>query len=215
MIEYERKYDWNSGKYYTHESLIKGIVNHCSHSNNASNSNYDFNTIMSDFKATHIKLSLPLVLKYINVLCLAHHYNDKSEWRTLRGASGPFPECPKGKCTYGPSTWYNATGLDLTFWNDPGSATPNNTKLPQYGFRVIWNGNPEESKTYLRPPNIQPGDICTMYVRYNNGVNSAHACMWTGHDWRSDFVQNNAWVYFNKGTARAPMILWRNDKLSA
>jgi hypothetical protein len=44
--------------------------------------------------------------------------------------------------------------------------------------------------------------------------NSAHAAMWTGQDWRSDFVQNNPYPYSSVGRGgNETFILWRHPQL--
>jgi len=43
---------------------------------------------------------------------------------------------------------------------------------------------------------------------------SAHGAMWTGEDWRSDFVQNNPYPYSSVGRGgKETFILWRHPKL--
>jgi hypothetical protein len=134
------------------------------------------------------------VLSDVNHICLAHNYRNPSSWYCVRkSGANDKPQCPKGKCTYGPSTWYNNAGLDIHFYPNPSSANHSNTILGNYGFKMIWHGTAEAAKN-LRNSQFAPGDVATMYVRTSEG-NTAHGCMWTGKDWRSDFVQNSVWVY--------------------
>ena len=132
------------------------------------------------------------VLSKVNVLCHAHNYNNQSEWRTIGGAEGEYEKIGDsgcGWCTYGPSTWYHEAGeqYDLHFYPSPGSATHNNTTLGKYGMKMVWHGTIEEALS-LPISSFRPGDVSTQYY-YLKGKPSAHGCMFTGKDWRSDFIQ--------------------------
>ena len=134
-----------------------------------------------------------------------------------------------GWCTYGPSTWYAYSDVgegerpkagskhDLRFYPGPATATHNNTTLRQYGFKLVWHGTVKDA---LALPNssFRPGDVCTQYYMTTGskkGVKkSAHGCMWTGTDWRSDFVQRT--IMANTGyTGRDgnySVCIWRNPE---
>ena len=139
------------------------------------------------------KVTNPLmkkVLSNVNKICLRHNYNNNGSWYDVRKEGATKP-CPKGMCTYGPSTWYSTAGnrYDLRFYPGPASATHNNTTLSSYGMKLVWHGTVEESLR-LNKSQFRPGDVSTQYYYKTDGKASAHGCMWTGEDWRSDFVQN-------------------------
>lgn len=131
------------------------------------------------------------------------------------------------KCTSGPATWYRRAGIHLTFWNGaqpyaPGhanykrgkrSATVKDMKasLLKSGFQIVWSGTGQDANTKLASLGIlRPGDVATML-----SSNSAHAAMWTGQDWRSDFLQDNKpYPYSLPGRGgNETFILWRHPKL--
>lgn len=106
-------------------------------------------------------------------------------------------------CTSGPATWYRRAGLHLTFWNGAQPFTPANkhyqkgkrsatvqdmkASLIRAGFQIVWSGTGQDANTKLASLGIlRPGDIATM-LSYDSG----HAAMWTGEDWRSDFLQDD------------------------
>lgn len=201
---------------YTNESLMVGLRNHIIINDVPDNFNSDPTSISAPMQsvAAGATLSLSKILSNVNFICMKHQYNNKSAWYRVRGANvAGYADSPRGKCTYGPSTWYYSAGMDLTFWEDYKTATISTTKLPKYGFVPVWQGGVEDSKTKMQSM-VKPGDICTMYVKKGSGGGSSHACMWTGHDWRSDFIQNNAWVY-GASQPRDNMVLWRYPKISA
>ena len=48
-----------------------------------------------------------------------------------------------------------------------------------------------EDSLKLSKDQFRPGDVATEYYVRTDGEASGHACMWTGKDWRSDFVQSS------------------------
>ena len=148
----------------------------------------------------------------------------------MRGSGcNDAPQSPTGQCTNAPSTWYNNAGNDLCFWPKklngqpwgPAKATYETTLLSQYGMVLVWHGTIEQA---LALPNskFRPGDVSTQYYYSKidrNGTPSspsAHGCMWTGHDWRSDFIQatimaNSAFKDANiKGNRDYSVCIWRH-----
>lgn len=128
-----------------------------------------------------------------------------------------------GACTSGPATWYGRAGIHLSFWNgaQPYTSTHKNynkkkrsatvedmkASLSKAGFQIVWSGTGQDANTKLASSGIlRPGDVATML-----SSNSAHAAMWTGEDWRSDFLQGNKpYPYSSVGRGgNETFILWR------
>lgn len=128
-----------------------------------------------------------------------------------------------GACTSGPATWYRRAGIHLSFWNgaQPYTSTHKNYKkgkrsatvadmkapLIKAGFQIVWSGTGQQANSQLQSSGIlRPGDVATML-----SSNSAHAAMWTGEDWRSDFLQDNKpYPYSSVGRGgNETFILWR------
>ncbi len=225
MEDIEYKID-NDGRKYTNHGIIPGImsftiINPSLGYNDGLNYNGQIGTASFEqaFNAMQNRdkspgLSLSKMMPYVNYICVSHGYSNIGSWYGERiNGSGPSvvsdrPACPKGQCTNGPSTWYAFCGTkyDLRFWSGPNSATADSTTLDRFGLKIIWKGYPDEESAMSSL--VQVGDICTMYV---TGP-SAHACMWTGQDWRSDFIQKRAWVYQSR-PARDYMLLWRHPDM--
>lgn len=129
-------------------------------------------------------------------------------------------------CTSGPATWYRKAGLHLTFWNGAQPFTPANkhyqkgkrsatvqdmkSSLTRAGFQIVWSGTGQDANTKLASLGIlKPGDIATM-LSYDSG----HAAMWTGEDWRSDFLQDDKpYPYTSVGRGgNETFILWRHPQ---
>lgn len=128
-----------------------------------------------------------------------------------------------GACTSGPATWYRRAGVHLTFWNgaQPYTSTHKNYRrgvrsatvadmkepLIKAGFQIVWTGTGQQANSELQSSGIlRPGDVATML-----SSNSAHAAMWTGQDWRSDFLQGDKpYPYSSVGRGgNETFILWR------
>ena len=161
----------------------------------------------------------PLMKKVLfdtNHMCYTQpskNYNNKNMWRVVRGSGATdMKPSPTGKCTNGPATWYRNAGIPVFFWNSASSATVDEMKrnLTKAGFQMIWSGTGQQANTQLASLGIlRPGDVATML-----SSNSAHAAMWTGQDWRSDFVQNNPYPYSSVGRGgNETFILWRHPQL--
>ena len=132
-------------------------------------------------------------------------------------------------CTSGPATWYRRAGLHLTFWNgaQPYTSTHKNYKkgvrsatvadmkasLSKAGFQIVWSGTGQQANSQLQSSGIlRPGDVATML-----SSNSAHAAMWTGQDWRSDFLQGNKpYPYSSVGRGgNETFIVWRHPNFQS
>ncbi len=106
----------------------------------------------------------------------------------------------KGKCTSGPSTWYQRSGMKINadlWWNgnlkNGSKCNFQNTKsyLLSLGFVPVWHGTLDDLDK-LTSSFLYPGDVSTMYT----GINGhAHGLMWDGVNWRSDCVQSHANCY--------------------
>lgn len=165
------------------------------------------------------------VLAKVDYLCHAHGNarNDVNNWYRVRGGNGKDrPDAKTSWCTYGPSTWYGEAGYDLQFWSEndkylgPSGTTfaKSSAQTASYGFKLVWHSNATpEAKSYLNDKShLRPGDLAVMFV---GNPSSAHACMWTGSDWRSDFKQNNCWIYGNRpgrGDDGYHIALWRHPE---
>jgi len=180
------KYDSRTNKYYTEESLLVGLRNNAGTMQGGGGIGL---MTLGGFSGLVTNPKMKSVLSKINYICLRHQYKNESAWHTVRGSGATDkPPCPSGKCTYGPSTWYNEAGLDLHFYPGPAEATYENTTLSQYGFKLVWHGTVEQSLS-LPSSSFRPGDVSTQYYITTANKYSAHGCMFTGKDWRSDFVQ--------------------------
>ena len=173
-----------------------------------------------------------LVFTNINVYCHGHNYNNPNEWKNVTRKS-------EHNCSYGPATWYHYASkaygkdMDLKYWNGVGyeKATWKDTFLggveeyngtwrsKKYGFVLVWHGTVEQSLTEMKNY-VKLGDIASMFVHKtdNSNVggktkNSSHTCMYVGNgEWRSDFIQQNAWCY-GKNPGRQgdySVCLWRH-----
>ena len=153
------------------------------------------------------------VLSRVNEICVNHRYGDKNSWYTVRGANGNRKPCPTSKCTFGPSTWYNEAGreYDLHFYPGPKVANHNNTTLGNYGMKMVWHGTIAEAKAKPKSE-FRPGDVCTQYYYTTKHEPSAHGCMWTGKDWRSDFIQSGIMANskFTDRDGNYSVCIWRH-----
>lgn len=133
-----------------------------------------------------------------------------------------------GKCTSGPSTWYQRSGMEINadkWWcgnlKNGKKCNFQNTKsyLMSLGFVPVWHGTLQELDTLNGKTEtsvgsnkiiLYPGDIGTMYT----GVDGhAHGIMWDGSKWRSDCVQWHANCYSKlKGitTGNYGGVIWRH-----
>jgi len=124
-----------------------------------------------------------------------------------------------GCCTSGPTTWYNRAKqglLSANSWWSPmkvNTSTFEATKayLNSRGFVCVWAGT-KEGAIALPQSSLCPGDVCTIHAYSKNGATS-HAQMWTGHDWRSDFIQRGIWVYNGyNGRGNPSVAIWRHPE---
>ena len=122
---------------------------------------------------------------------------DCSYYIDMKGVRHMLTHESHHQCTCGPATWYGRAGLRLTFWNGKGPAGAMHEDvhkcLGAVGFKMVWHGTGAEANQIL-PSQLRPGDIACMH-----SATSGHACMWTGSDWRSDFIQNRCYVYNSAG----------------
>lgn len=133
-----------------------------------------------------------------------------------------------GCCTSGPSTWYKRgfakKGFNCCFnsdnwWIGPtGVHNKTGTKMGNYGFRLIYstsNTSIESVRNWLKTCELKPGDIVTMLAKHQNGTFTTHGEMWTGLDWRSDFIQNDSIPYSNElrvgSSDGRSLCVWRFD----
>lgn len=68
--------------------------------------------------------------------------------------------------------------------------------LPTIGFRFVQKVHKSDANAFA----FEPGDIA-VYQKNGNSAVPGHICMWTGHEWCSDFKQKNMIVY--GGTSEA------------
>lgn len=112
-----------------------------------------------------------------------------------------------GNCVSGPTTWYRRAGINLTWWNGVnGTVTYSNSKhcLEGCGMVAVWHGTISQLNS---KKDLRPGDIATLY----KGVSGRqHGMMWTGVDWRSDCIQNNAMTYSTSNQGDFAAVLWRH-----
>ena len=170
------------------------------------------------------------VLSHVNIFCHAHNYSIEKEWYDVKGATPKvYNRTGSGWCTYGPSTWYAYSDVgagekpktgskhDLHFYPGPDTATYSNTTLRQYGFKLVWHGTVQDALK-LPTSSFRPGDVCTQYYMTTGSSKgehkSAHGCMWTGKDWRSDFVQGSIMANrkFTGRDGNYSVCIWRNPE---
>ena len=132
-----------------------------------------------------------------------------------------------GKCTSGPTTWYGKIGINLIWWNDRGVANSRHQEtqknMERNKFRLVVHGNIDDAKTWNKRGLVKPGDICTQHYMINSKEKgyhaSSHGCMWTGKDWRSDYIQGDNIMASRSQTNKDgrdgdfSVCLWRRDDL--
>ena len=147
-------------------------------------------------------------------------YSDKFGWYTLKTPPEKIisdgGDIVTGECTSGPTTWYKRAGINLKWWVSAGKAThtePQNHFISN-GFQLVWHGNRDEALK-LKSSQFAPGDISTLHGYNLSGEASSHGAMWTGSDWRSDFIQKSIWVYgTNNGRdGDYSVCIWRHPDL--
>lgn len=129
-------------------------------------------------------------------------------------------------CTSGPTTWYKRGSngkIILKWWRGGGPHDQNiYCNFEEFGFRKVIESKPIDSisnckgemNKYGRWSGLEPGDIMVIFGRYSNGKPTAHGAMWTGKDWRSDFVQRNAAVEYGlrkPSDGGGSIQIWRFD----
>ena len=128
-------------------------------------------------------------------------FSDTFGWYALKGSMNTFSD--KGVrvhsvCTSGPTTWYKKAGINLTWWSPKTSKTSDyQTTLNNFrnlGFELVWHGTKQDALK-LKSSQFSPGDIVAIFATNARGNNTSHGAMWTGYDWRGDFIQNGIWVY--------------------
>ena len=146
-------------------------------------------------------------------------YSDDFGWYTLKGPRDTYSDNGvrvKGACTSGPTTWYKNAGINLKWWVSASTATHTEPQkhFIDNGFKLVWHGTRDQALK-LKPSQFAPGDISTLHGYNLSGNASSHGAMWTGSDWRSDFIQNSIWVY-GKNNGRDgdySVCIWRHPDL--
>lgn len=103
------------------------------------------------------------------------------------------------KCTSGPGTWLKAMGYDVDehggWWTTPYSTSTTQAEFikndPTH-WKLVYHSTGDKANDFQ---GMQAGDIALSFATKTNGSATSHAQMYTGTDWRSDFIQNDAWVY--------------------
>ena len=146
-------------------------------------------------------------------------YSDKFGWYTLKGPKDTISDNGvqvTGACTSGPTTWYKNAGIKLNWWVSASTATHTEPQkhFESKGFKLVWHGNRDDALK-LKPSQFAPGDISTLHGYNLSGNASSHGAMWTGSDWRSDFIQKSIWVYgTNNGRdGNYSVCIWRHPDL--
>ena len=132
------------------------------------------------------------VLAHCDTLYLHHVYaEDGGKPYAVRFSENKRDQpAPQSACTFGPSTWYSYAKRDIRFGGGPSERNHSNDGIRNYGFKMVWHGTVEDSLK-LSKDQFRPGDVATEYYYKPGNIPSGHACMWTGKDWRSDFVQSS------------------------
>lgn len=198
---------------YTKESILIGIKNHTVTSD-AGDLNYNSSSgDLGGFSGLVTNEKMKRVLSDVSHYYLRHQYGNSASRRAVRGSGASDAPFDHGKCTYAPSTWYNNAGLDLHFYPSPEAATHSNTILGQYGMTMVWHGTVAAALA-LPTSSFRPGDVSTQYYITTAGKRSAHGCMWTGKDWRSDFVQRTimANAQFTGRDGDYSVCIWRHPQ---
>lgn len=105
-----------------------------------------------------------------------------------------------GQCTSGPSTWYENSGMKFLrdWWGDLSVSNSNHVEttkvMHRMKFKLVRHGTIEDAKTWNSRGFVKIGDICSQHYYITSKEKgrhaSSHGCMWTGKDWRSDFIQS-------------------------
>lgn len=161
------------GHKYTHESLLKGIVNSSVWGNDNGNNGDD-----GEGNTDDVSLDPSLFKRNPN----GWNIKNACEWLQKNSHTESTHRCAKyvrmaieagGLSTAGRPTW---AWMYINF-------------LPKIGFKHIG--------TYVQNGYTpEPGDIA-VYLKGGNTKVPGHICMWTGIQWCSDFKQNNMIVYRN------------------
>lgn len=152
---------------------------------------------------------------------------DCSYYVDARGQKHIINNSSNSQCTQGPYTWYKKAGINLIFWGTgygpytqshknysgkkPVTVDQMRKQMQQNGMIEVWHGTGQQANSELGKLGIlRPGDVATML-----SSNSAHAAMWTGEDWRSDFYQGDKpYPYRNVGRGGDyTFIVWRHPDL--
>lgn len=171
----------------------------------------DFSNLVTNSK---MKLVLSDVC-HLNSNTLGNNYKLLVQDRDAK----PSQRC----CTAGPSTWYSRGGLKMSSdgWWSPRKVnyvTYENSKqnLKNYGFTPVWHGklsDIDKLSPSSTPFKLLPGDIATLYPGdVGDGKKHQHGLMWTGKDWRSDYVQTHANCYSKYGNKLGEYgaVIWRH-----
>lgn len=143
--------------------------------------------------------------------CMKKVLSDVSHY-THGGQTYPVGTKGRGWCTYGPATWYGNAGVRMTFWRPDEYSSVDwqqaSTNMTNNGFTCVWTGTMEEARQ-LPESSFRPGDVSILLGNYKSGKPTSHAAMWTGKDWRSDFIQNNIAVYNSGRQGSHSASIWR------
>lgn len=162
----------NFGHKYTHESLIKGIVNSSIWGNNIDGNNEN------DGENPNVSLDSSLFKRNPN----GWNIKKACEWLQSNSHSSSTHRCAKYVRMAIEAGGISTEGRPLWAWKYINF-------LPKIGFKHIGT----YSQNGYTP---EPGDIA-VYLKGNDKNVPGHICMWTGIQWCSDFKQQNMIVYKN------------------
>lgn len=196
------------------EEIIKQLI-----SNGVNNSASGYT---GDVKVNHANLQKILAAAAKNEAKLINGRRYKLRKKILGGSYyiDRTDERVKAQCTSGPTTWYAEGGVNLgrQWWKYAkdgirGSNMSDSIKFfKDYNMDLVWHCSSRDIDGNF-PINFKllPGDICTLYA-YNGNKNTAHGAMWTGSEWKSDFIQERLWVYgknADRGKEGETVCIWR------
>lgn len=111
----------------------------------------------------------------------------------------------RGCCTSGPAGWYSKAGIPLGWgWTRSGGVAVD-CNLSRFGFVKLWQGKMGNGN----PPSYMPCDVVAIYTTQSK---HQHGVMWTGKEWLSDYIQQNAMCGSFYASIETYSQLWRHPK---
>lgn len=144
----------------------------------------------SDFSSLVQNANMKKVLKDTSKIEIKAANCQKTQYVTKSYTKGV-----NGWCIWGPITWYKNANFNLKFWKKQPPTYNSTYSGLNAGFVPVWHGNKSALHKYNE---WRPGDVCTIYTGKESKSSGYHGVMYTGKDFRSDFLQTQADCYANQ-----------------